>query len=156
MRKLVTTILGILTVVIISVSYSNAESTIYFIQTHPYLSTWHYYVTFNGDTIDFPGQEPLNPDTKSFKKYPKAFVECTIKNPGRLVVTKEFHWMDKPYHDEITLDLEDGETYYLESMHGFSNKMNLLKTKDGEKALNKAKKDSKKNQIFEKAVIYEN
>ena len=156
MKKIYLFFIGMLLLVYGNMSKVAAESTIYLFQNFPYLSTWHYDVTFNGDTISLPQTEMLNPNSNGLKKYPKAVHKCNIKNDGRLIITKEYSWYQKPYHDEIILDLVDGETYFIEYMSGFSNNFKLLDSKKGEKLLQKAGKDNKNWVVFENAIDYEN
>lgn len=108
---------------------------------------------FNGDKI------PLQP--KEIAKvqlgqthYHKAVTKCVVKNEGRLVIVRDFIWYEKPFHDEMTIDINDGDVYYLELFAGVHSTMKLLKTKDGEKALQKVLKNKKSWRVFDD-IIYD-
>lgn len=131
---------------------AKADSVVYLIDnlyTVPGLD-----VKFNGDLL------PLKLKIKQKEKmgisyYNHQITKCIIKNDGRLLIERDYTWFDKPYHDEITLDLNDGDVYYIDLVNGMKSKIKLMSDKDGEKTLKKAA--SKKDwTIEEEEIVYEN
>lgn len=126
----------------LAISYLAQPQTMYADSTVYIFDNWAYmpldYLTFNADTIQLV-ERPIQKHG-TLDKYKKALTKYTIKNDGRLTIAREFHWYGKPYHDEITLDLNDGDVYYLQMVSGMHSTIKLLKPKDGEKDIEKAKK----------------
>lgn len=118
---------------------SKAESTIYFFENHPYLADCT--ITLNGDTIPLP--ERKFKKTNGFTKltsYYRAQTKCIVPGDDKVVITFEFLWMERPFHDEISLDLNDGEIYYILLTNNSSAKMKILSEKEGQKKLKEVAK----------------
>lgn len=130
---------------------NKADSTIYVFDNYAYQQLD--YLTLNGDTIPLV-ERPVEKEGL-MTKYKKGLTKYIIKNDGRLTLTREFHWAGKPYYDEITLDLNDGDVYYLELVTGWHSTIKVLKPKEGEKKIEKAEKKPKEWVIFPE-VVYEN
>lgn len=100
----------------------------------------------------------LNPELlKSFyalKTYKKAARKVTFPEAGRYNLSVTEEWSGKPYHAEMVLNLEDGETYYvlLNSKPGNPLYFTEMSEKDGQKFLEKARKD--KNYTFNEDFTY--
>lgn len=109
-----------------------AESTIYVFDNYPFQKMAG--LSFNGDEISL-ADRPLLKEKMGMKEYVKGLTKITVKNDGRLLVVREFEWAGKPYHDEMTIDLNDGDVYYLELVSGPKSTLKLLKAQDGEKKL---------------------
>lgn len=100
-------------------------------------------VRFNGNVIPIANLELMKASKHGLDTYRRAVTKIIIKNPGRIILAREFKWFDKPFHDEFTLDVADGDVYYVELIHGMNNKLNLMSSKDGEKEYKKVSKDTK-------------
>ncbi len=125
-----------------NVTEEGAAGVIYIFDNHKYINSM--LVRFNGNLLPLPEMEVISHNKKlGYKTYRRAVTKIVVKNPGRIIMARDFTWYEKPYHDELTLDVADGDVYYVELVHGMSNKLCLLKTKDGEKEYKKVSKDTK-------------
>ena len=149
MKKLIIIAIVCLT----SVFSANAEATLYIFDNYKFANMD--YVTFNGEKFNLPQKEYNGKYMGQMDQYKRAVTKITIKNEGPLIIAREMTWFQKPYHDEITFDIVDGETYYIELISGPKNKIKVLKEKDGVKALKKAEKDTKGWNVNE-PMEYEN
>jgi hypothetical protein len=131
---------------------ARAESTIYLFETCKYVLLDS--VTFNGDEIALVKRPFEKMYVGLLPYYSKGVTKCTIKNDGRILIVRDFTHAQKPYHDEMTLDLNDGDVYYIEMVSGMASKIKLLKQKDGEKLLKKAMSD--KEWVVKDDTVYEN
>lgn len=134
-----------------TIMVSNAESSIYLIDSYLYKPMDK--ITINGKVINTPERVPIG-NYLQLTKYRKSITKVNVPDDGRVIITRDMTWADKPYHDEITLDLVDGDTYYIELISGMKSKIKVLKEKDGKKTLEKAQKDTKEWQI-NPDIIYE-
>lgn len=134
------------------VSTTKAESIIYIFDNYPYAQMQS--VTFNGEDINL-SEKPFKKVKLGLTEYKKGVTRCVIKNEGQVIITRDLIWADKPYHDEITLDVTDGENYYIELVSGPSSKIKLLKEKDGVKKFAKAEKDTD-SWVINEDFVYEN
>lgn len=147
MKKL----LSLLSLTLGTIMVSNAESSIYLIDSYPYKPMDK--ITINGKVINTPERVPIG-NYLQLTKYRKTITKVNVPDDGRVIITRDMTWADKPFHDEITLDLVDGDAYYIELISGMKNKIKVLKEKDGKKTLEKAQKDTKEWQI-NPDIIYE-
>ncbi len=101
---------------------------------------------FNGVYVfGMEGEESVGKMTGT--RYKESMRKVTIHGEGRLVISSEFSWADKPYHTELSLNISDGGVYYVkldkENFYNFVVKkrgglyLEQLKPKDGLKLLNK-------------------
>lgn len=130
---------------------ANAESVIYLFDNYPHQRMDGF--SINGDNIELGFREFLH-EKLGLASYKKGVNKIIVRNDGRAILVRDMTWANKPYHDEMTLDLNDGEVYYIELVTGPKSKLKLLKPSDGEKKLKKAEKD-KNWQIFPEKV-YDN
>lgn len=125
-----------------NVTEEGAAGVIYLFDNHQYVPNM--VIRFNGNIIPLPELELIREANKwSMNLYRRAVTKVVVKNPGRIILSRDFTWYEKPFHDELTLDVADGDVYYVEYVHGLHNKLNLMKTKDGEKEYKKVSKDTK-------------
>ncbi len=125
-----------------NVTEEGAAGVIYIFDNFKYANNM--LVRFNGNLIPLAELELKSKGKNGgLNTYRRAVTKIVVKNPGRIILAREFKWFDKPYHDELTLDVADGDVYYVELLHGTGNKLNLMKTKDGEKEYQKVSKDTK-------------
>lgn len=125
-----------------NVTDEGAAGVIYLFDNHQYVPNM--VIRFNGNIIPLPELELIREANKwSMNLYRRAVTKVVVKNPGRIILSRDFTWYEKPFHDELTLDVADGDVYYVEYVHGLHNKLNLMKTKDGEKEYKKVSKDTK-------------
>lgn len=130
----------IFTVLMALLSYvsAKAESVIYVFDNYPYQLMDE--LSFNGEALPI-SERPFLREKNHLKEYKKGLTKYIIKNDGRLLIVRDFTWASKPYHDEITLDLNDGDVYYLELVSGIKSKVKLLKDNEGQKKLQKIASD---------------
>lgn len=125
-----------------NVTEEGAAGVIYIFDNFKYANNM--LVRFNGNLIPLAELELKSKGKNGgLDTYRRAVTKIVVKNPGRIILAREFKWFDKPFHDELTLDVADGDVYYVELLHGTGNKLNLMKTKDGEKEYQKVSKDTK-------------
>lgn len=122
------------------VSEEGAAGVIYLFDNHKYIPNQIVY--FNGNLIPLPELKLLK-KTKSLDAYKRSVTKIVVKNPERIIIVRDFTWFEKPYHDELTLDVADGDVYYVELVSGIHSRLNLLTTQDGAKLLEKVTKDTK-------------
>lgn len=124
-----------------SVTEEGAAGVIYIFDNFKYSNGM--IVRFNGNVIPLPNLELKKESKHGLDTYRRAVTKIVVKNQGRIIIARDFTWYGKPYHDELTLDVADGDVYYVELLHGINSKLNLMDTKDGEKEYQKVSKDTK-------------
>lgn len=131
---------------------AKAESVIYIMDNYNHKQMDA--LMFNGDKIPLQPKVYLK-DFMGLDVFKKGLTKCIVKNDGRIMIVRDATWAGKPYHDEMTLDLNDGETYYLELMSGPKSTLKLLNPKKGAKEVEKILKNNKDWTVFED-IVYEN
>lgn len=142
-----------LTLFLLFSSSVSAESIIYIFDSFTFAQMDD--LKFNGTSINLPAKIFIKKDGAGFDKYRKSVTKCIIKNDGKLIISRDLTWYNKPYHDEVTFDLTSGDTYYIDLLSGSSNKIKIMSEKDGLKNLEKARKKPN-DWTFNSDLIYEN
>ncbi len=117
-----------------SMNSAKAESTIYLFDNYKYVNDTK--VQFNGQDLNLP-ERPFYKNFYNLKEYKKSITKVTIPEDGRILIARDFMWANKPYHDEMTLDLNDGDVYYIELVAGMKSTLKIIKEKDAQKYLKK-------------------
>ena len=143
-RFLDTFMISVIFFAMVSSQNMKSESHVYFFWDHK--MGWEQIpIEINGE-YSFSIIPELSNETAGIKIYNKAVRKVTFPTEGRYVVSITNTWFSKPYHAEIILNLEDGETYYVVLDCTITNPFFFkeLNKKDGEKLFQKASKNSKK------------
>lgn len=106
-------------------------------------------ISVNGKVVcHMEGKESTSKMTGT--RYEKSMCKMIVHGEGKMTIANDFTWADKPYHNEISLNVADGGVYYvkiyIENMfNAFTKKrtgleMKQLSQKDGLKELKKKDK----------------
>lgn len=93
-------------------SQAKAESVVYIYFDHK-MGWAELPFAINGEQAFTLTPEPANV-TPAMTIYKKVMRKITFTHPSRFVLSMDNSWYGKPYHMETILDLEDGETYFVE------------------------------------------
>lgn len=125
----------------------SSVSTIYF-----FFDSKFYYpsvpIAFNGEQV-FGMEGKVCESKMTGTRYSESMRKITVRGEGRIVISCDVTWADKPYHNELPLTVSDGGVYYVKYhvagiIDGFINKRNFIMEqipiKKGLKELEKAGK----------------
>lgn len=69
-------------------------------------------VTINGDvTFGMEGEETVGKMTGT--RYKPSKRKLNVHGEGRMFISIDFTFADKPFHSDLTLDITDGGVYYV-------------------------------------------
>lgn len=123
---------------------ANAESTVYIIMNYDALLSGEPIIKLNVNDQHVCDMElTLKKQTQDFYQYKKAVKKLIFNEEDTYIISYDLNWYgDVPHHADITLDLVDGETYYIQlGQKSFKNAwaFKLLTEKEAMKKLKKAK-----------------
>ena len=134
----------------------SSMATIYF-----FFDSKFYYqsvpIAFNGEQV-FGMEGKVCESKMTGTRYSESMRKITVRGEGRIVISCDVTWADKPYHNELPLNISDGGVYYVKFhvaglVDGFIKKrsfiMEQLPIKKGMKELEKAGKKYTVNDDFE-------
>ncbi|MBQ7420900.1 MAG: hypothetical protein IJV27_01950 [Prevotella sp.] len=129
---------------VVGLQTTKAQSTVYFFWDFGRMSWDELPFKLNGKTA-FSLKPRYTKSIGDFQLYSKALRKVTFNKEGKYVVSVDQEWAQKPYHAEVVLNVEKGETYYVVLDCTIKNafELKILSEKDGEKFLAKALKDKK-------------
>lgn len=135
----------------VATSSGNATVYLFYDLTHYFES---FPVSVNG-TVNFCMEGEKTESKMYGTRYKPSMRKLNINGEGRMYISTDYYWADKPFHSDITLDVVDGGVYYVK-IH-IENLVNAvvkkrggiyfkqLKPKDGLKELEKENDKYKRN-----------
>lgn len=120
-----------------AISTAKSESFVYVFDTFDFTPSE---ITINGEKINIPERPVKKEDIFTYLK--KSVTKLIFPNEGNILFVRDMEWAKKFYHDELPIDLVDGETYYIKNISGMKSKIKMLTEKEGKKLLEKAQKDT--------------
>lgn len=108
-----------------------------------------------GKILKRQGSNTIGGVTEEFNTYSNVVKKIIFSEDGQYMISFDMSWFGKPYHDEIVIDITDGDIQYIVISNSIKGlKFKPLKESDGLKKLKKAEEDTKKT-IIKEDYIYE-
>lgn len=108
-----------------------------------------------GKILKRQGSNTIGGVTEVFNTYSNVVQKIIFHEDGQYMISFDLSWFGKPYHDEIVIDITDGDVQYVVISNSIKGlKFKPLKESDGLKKLKKAEGDTKKT-VIKEDYIYE-
>lgn len=76
----------------------------------------HYFESFPvtvNNAVTFGMEGKVKEGKLTGTRYTPSMRRLNVKGEGRMLISTDYYWADKPYHSDLTIDIADGGVYYV-------------------------------------------